>query len=354
MVSADVFFMIQRQDYSFRAGLWVVCLFLFATSVLVFSAGAVSLSSEGTHSSSTVISKGDPVFIQGIATGHPQNGLQVWLISNNYLKVSTISVNSDNTYEFELPRADTLNLAGGQYFVLIQHPMMNGQFDIVYNPSSGEVTNRILGNGMTIFRISGAGSLQSTSSATALISAITSQNIDDTFVTYSFFVNEPTAFINPVGDHVVGDTFTINGSTNLAVGDELMVEITSSSFKPTTKNQDGGYSGASGVVKVVPGSGGYNRWSFDVDTTTFKPDEYIVTVRGLLVNVIGSTTFHLLPTPVNTPYTLVVPTLTQTPSVIATPVTPPTSLPATQKSPVAFFVGIAALVIACLVCVRQS
>ncbi|MCX6688869.1 MAG: hypothetical protein NTZ39_04140 [Methanoregula sp.] len=339
--------MIRSQDNFRRTWFGVVFILLFATGLVVSSVGAVSLPSQGTQSSSTVISKGDPVSIHGIATGHPQNGLQVWLISNNYLKVSTIPVESDNTYTYELTRADTQNIAGGQYFVVIQHPMMNGQFDVVYNPSTGTVTNRQLGGGTTIFQMSGTGSLQSPSSATALVAAISSQNIDDTFVTYSVFVNDPTAFVSPIPDHVVGDQFTISGSTNLAVGDDLMVEITSASFKPTPKTQDGGFSGASGMVKVVPGSGGYNHWSFDVDTSTFKPDTYIVIVRGVLVSVTGSTTFNVLQTPVNTQYT-VVPTLSITPSVPATPVTPvPTTIPATtQKSPVAVSIGIAALAIA--------
>ena len=63
-------------------------------------------------------------------------------------------------------------------------------------------------------------------------------------------------------------------------GDELMVDITSSSFKPTEKSQGSEFSGTSGVVKVVEGSGGYNHWSFDVDATAFKPDEYIVKVSA--------------------------------------------------------------------------
>ena len=344
MLSEDVVFMIRSQKNFHPAWFRLVFILILGAGLLVSSVGAVILSPQGSQSSSAVISKGDPVSIHGIATGHPQNGLVVWLISNNYLKVSSIPVDSDNTYEYELTRADTLNMASGQYFVLVQHPMMNGQFDVVYSPSTGAVTNRQLGGGTTIYQMAGAGSLQSPNSATALVSAISSQNIDDTFVTYSVFINEPTAFISPIGDHAVGDKFTISGTTNLAVGDELMVEIMSVSFKPTQKTHDGAFSGDAGVVKVLPGSGGYNQWSFDVDTSTFIPDEYMITVHGVLVDVTGSTTFNVLQTPVKTPDTIAIPTISTTPSVPATPV--PTTIPPTQKSPVAFSVGIAALVIA--------
>ena len=158
---------------------------------------------------------------------------------------------------------------------------------------------------MEIFTISGAGSLQGPDSAQALVNAIGSQNIDDTFATYSFYISPPTALINPIGDHYVGDKFTISGSTNLAVGDDLMVDVTSSSFKPTQKAQSGEFSGLSRVVKVVPGSGGYNRWSVDVDATAFKPDEYIVKVSGITQDV------------------------TVQPTSISCPEVPPTSAPTT-------------------------
>ena len=161
--------------------------------------------------------------------------------------------------------------------------------------------------------------------------AINSQNLDDTFATTSFIIGNPTAFINPIEDHAVGDTFTIHGSTNLAVGNNLMIEIISSSFKPTQKVQGGEFSGSAGTVKVEPGTNGFNRWSFDVDTSTFKPDEYIVQVSGTTTEVTGSTTFNIvdkLPTSVKTPSPE---TTVQTAIPITT--TPPTPLTTTQKSP---------------------
>ncbi len=123
--------------------------------------------------------------------------------------------------------------------------------------------------------------------------AINSQNIDDTFATTSFIIGNPTAFIDPIGDHVVGDKFTITGSTNLAAGNKLLVEITSSSFRPSQKSQSGEFSGSSGTVTIEPGSGGMNRWSFDVDTSTFRPDEYLVKVSGTIIEVTASTTFNI-------------------------------------------------------------
>jgi len=318
--------------------------FLILASCILIPAGALTITqSDSATSVSSSIANGDPVIIKGIATGHPQNGLQIWLIGNNYLKVTTASVNDDNTFSYELKKEDTLNLAGGQYYVVVQHPMMNGQFDVVYSPSTGEVTNRQLGNnGMTIFQISGSGSLQGPNGAQALIRAISSQNIDDTFTTFSFNVNPASALINPIGDHYVGDVFKIGGSTNLAAGDDLQVEITSSSFVPSTKSSDSSFSGTGKTVKVQAGTNGKNQWSLPVDTASFKPDEYMVKVSGITVAATDSATFRLLERPVATQTTTPFVTATTTLPPTATTTIPATTVPATKKSPLPIWTVIGA------------
>ena len=322
-------------NYSLRPGtitpLAIVIILCF--TVFIIPVSAITLT-PGAASSSNTISNGDPVTITGIATGHPRDGLQVWYIGYNNVKVSTVSVNSDNTYTYELKSADTQNLASGQYYVIVQHPMMNGQFDIIYSPATGQVINRQMGSsGTAIFQLTNGGSLQSTDAANALMRAISNQNIDDTFALASFSINPPDALISPIGDHAVGEKFTISGSTNLAVGDKLQVDVYSSSFAPTKKSQTGEYSGASGVVEVTPGSNGRNRWSFDIDASTFRPDEYIVTVSGIIQDVQGSATFNIIQAlPAATQVTITplatVPGAQSTPAsaITLTPVQVPTTL----------------------------
>ena len=326
-----------------------ISLFLLLLCVLLVLSPvtAISLSPGNSFSGAPTIANGDPVYIHGIATGHPQNGLQVWLFGNNYVKISTVSTNADNSYEYELKPADTRTLAPGQYFVLIQHPMMNGLFDIYYDAGTGTVINRQLGTGTSIFHLTGSGSLQTPASANALMQAINNQNIDDTFATTSFIVSPPTAFINPVGNHVVGEQFTISGSTNLAAGDNLMVEVTSSSFKPTYKSQSAEFSGAAGMVKIEQGNGTLNRWSFPVDASTFKPDEYIVKVSGITVDVTGSTLFNIVEGHSITVTTVATPSPVITERILPPIATrTPTPTPTTQKSPlsVAVIIGAIALV----------
>ena len=337
---------------------FLICLLLVCTIIGIPAVSAVTLT-PGSSATTTTISQGDPVYIRGIATGHPQAGLQIWFIGNNFVKLSTIQVNDDNSYEYELSKADTANLASGQYFVLIQHPMMNGQFDVTYDSATGSVTNEI--SGKTLFKMTGSSSLQGTNAAAALIQAVGSQNIDDTFATVSFYVSPPGLTINPIGDKTPGSNFTVTGTTNLAPGDNLLVEITSSSYQPTTKNQPSGFSGASGMVKVVAGSGGKNTWSFDVDTSTFTPDEYIVKVSGVEQDATASTTFNVLcagsgdtcglPSVTNTTITTAATVTTANQTAAMTMETlstlPQTTVPVTtQKASLPAVIGIAGLVLA--------
>jgi hypothetical protein len=122
-----------------------------------------------------------------------------------------------------------------------------------------------------------------------------------------------------------------------------MIEVTSSSFKPTEKAQSGEFSGISGVVKVVPGSGGYNRWSFNVDTTAFKPDEYNVKVSGITQDVTASTYFNIVTGIPNTSAT----TTVTVPATTAMPTTtlPPLTTANTPKSPFPYWIAIGALAV---------
>jgi PGF-CTERM protein len=156
--------------------------------------------------------------------------------------------------------------------------------------------------------------------------------VDDTYTKLQFLVEDPKIQIKPVGEKSVGDKFKLEGATNLAVDDELLVEIYSSSFKNTPKTQSGEFSGVTGTVKVMKGTEGLNKFEFNVDTSTFKPDEYITQVTGITVQAASdSTLFNVVEfkAPVTTVPTTVAPVTTM----VTTPptTTPPTTAPATTK-----------------------
>jgi len=85
--------------------------------------------------------------------------------------------------------------------------------------------------------------------------------------TDSFFIT-----IDPVRDHLVGETFTITGSTNLPLGnDEMLVEVVSSSFAPTAKTQTGEFSGSTGTIRTSGGGGGGGGGAYYAPVPTSVP-----------------------------------------------------------------------------------
>jgi trimeric autotransporter adhesin len=295
--------------------------------------------------SQSTVAQGDKLLITGTAEGQPSAGVQIWILGKNYDDKATESVNADSTFEYEIKSGTTQGMFPGQYFVVVQHPMQNGIFDIdttgvLHSGDNVYVINKMLGintssatqSSTTIFRLEGQGSLQGSDAAEALVQAINDPNVDDTYTKLQFLVETGVINIVPIGDKHVGDKFTIKALTNLAVDDEILVQVYSSSFKPTQKSQSGEFSGATGTVKVTKGDSGMNTISFDVDASTFKPDEYIVTEEAVIQSVSGSALFNVLegaaPTAVPTP----VPT-TVVPTTVATPVPTPTPTPTPTKSP---------------------
>jgi PGF-CTERM protein len=300
--------------------------------------------------SQSAVAQGDAIYITGTAEGQPAAGVQVWILGKNYATVATEAVNSDSSFSYEIKGATTSTMASGQYFVVVQHPMQNGVFDVAPATASGTVTYPQNSNGASVyvwndnpsnpgvftangatndFALTGAGSLQGSDAAEALVQALNSANVDDTYTKLQFLVETPVITITPVGDHSVGDKFTITATTNLAVGDNVLFTVYSSSFQPTDKTQSGEFSGASGTVTVTQGVGGNNALSFDVDASTFKPDEYLVTATAVGLpdqnNVpTGTALFNVLQA--------VIPT--STPVITATPVVVNTTVAPTVVTPV--------------------
>ncbi|WP_052418691.1 PGF-CTERM sorting domain-containing protein [Methanolacinia paynteri] len=135
----------------------------------------------------------------------------------------------------------------------------------------------------------------------------------------------PWIRIDSIGDHYVGDQFTISGTTNIPVDESFIFETVSSS-----KWQNGDYSGQSQIVTVVKGDTN-NKWSVDVDASTFKPDEYVVNVESVGTDSTALTTFNLLEkrattTTVKTAATTAIKTTTATITV------PPPTSSATAKT----------------------
>jgi len=289
--------------------------------------------------SQPTIAKGDKVFVEGRAEGNPSSGVTIWILGKNYAKRATQSIDSDASYKYEIKQGETSDMASGQYFIVVQHPMQNDVFD-VYQDGQYVYKNRGDLTPVSIFKLEGSGSLQGSDAAEALIQAINDPNIDDTYTKLNVLVQEPLIAVDPIGNKNIGDKFALTGKTNLAVEDEILIEIYSSSFKPTQKTQSGEFSGFTGNVKVNKSETGLNTFSLGVDTSSFKADEYIVVAQGVTQEATGTALFTVVTSgaPVTT---TVAPSGTPTPSVTPivtapTPIVtaPPTVIPPTPTVPV--------------------
>ncbi len=288
------------------------------------------------QASQSTVAQGDKLYIRGVAEGQPSQGVAIWIMGKNFVDYATQSVNDDGTFEYEIDGAITSSLTSGQYFVVVQHPMYNNRFDVYPQSGSGYPWRYvvgpypIIGQENIIFTLQGPGSLQGSDAANALTVALDNPSVDDTYTKLQFLIEVPEIKIVPVTEKMVGDKFNLQGTTNLAVDDEILVEIYSSSFGPTPKETSGEFSGVSGTVKVVQGTEGFNTWSFPVDTTTFKPDEYIVTVSAIGLetaqDITATTLFNVVESVPTTVPTSVPPTTAPETTV---PTTAPTAVPTT-------------------------
>ncbi|MFA6364474.1 hypothetical protein [Methanoregula sp.] len=130
--------------------------------------------------SSQNVVKGQPFTVTGIAEGIPPE-VQVWIFGDKYAFTTKTPVSSDADFTFTAGAAMSGNLPAGQYYLIVEHPMADNQFDFVV--SSDYVRNLKLNNGTNLFKISGSGSLQGNDATEALITAISDQNTHDSTLT---------------------------------------------------------------------------------------------------------------------------------------------------------------------------
>ena len=245
--------------------------------------------------SGTIVAKGDDIYIRGTAEGDPSK-LQYYIFGPNKYETGTISVEDDGSYEKKLTIGS--DWASNQYYVVIEHPMYNGEIDVKTKTEDSKtilyIENVEGGSAQSSFIVEGTGRLQSSNAANALTTMIDNANIDDVYTKLTFTVDEPRITITNPGDQATGTTFTISGTTNLAVGDQIIVEVQSSSFTAVDKTSTSITDGISVTTKVVAGEGTDNVWSVEVDTTNWKLDEYTIKASGIEVDVTATTNFNLV------------------------------------------------------------
>ena len=227
---------------------------------------------------------GDPVYVSGSAPGAQTAGLDAWLFGPNYWSEESLDTESDGSYVYEIEGGITGSLSPGQYYVVIQHPMYNGVFDVTLQagvPGAGQTS--VVSAAGARFIVDGPGKLQGSAAAYALMNMLDSPDIDDTYTVTTFYLEEPWIKANDAGKYPVGSVVSLEGTTNIASGERLLYTFYPSSGDiPSSKQSEGtAYTTSmAGQVYVEYGMPA-NTWTVGIDTSGMDPGTYIFTIESV-------------------------------------------------------------------------
>ncbi len=222
----------------------------------------------------SVVAQGSDLIVTGTAEA-ANKGLRYYIFGTNKFINGTQAVKKDSTYKITFPIPESM--AAGQYFVVIQHPMYDGNFNIapigeaIYLNTTADA---YLNGGDELFKVD---MRQTANAAEALCQALDTQNIDDIYVKATFIVAAPTATMNPVPSEVAkGTKLTVSGTTNMAPGEIITVEMLSTAFAAVPKESVNSASFIALTTKVQDDG----TWEVTFDTTGLNIDEYTITATA--------------------------------------------------------------------------
>ena len=93
--------------------------------------------------------------------------------------------------------------------------------------------------------------------------------------------------IDPISDKQAGEVFTVNSTTNLSAGSEILVQIYKAEFHPGGSWEE--FRGIVGNVKVIPGKNEINTISFLVNSSELYPypKKYVITEEAIYNDTAG-------------------------------------------------------------------
>jgi PKD repeat protein len=194
----------RTSNYGFAVG-------IFFLLFLVMPSAAANITA--TVSPSTV-AHGEKIFINGTAEGQPSS-VAIWILGKNFAIRQTETVNVDGSFSYEVTEDTTQAMYGEQYYVVVQHPGMNGVYDIdVCGIIPQDVCDYSGTTPVILFKMWGPGNLQGFDAFEALTQAIkiNQPRIDDTYTKAQFLIMPNlTATVSP-STVTHGEKIFINGT----------------------------------------------------------------------------------------------------------------------------------------------
>jgi len=203
-------------------------------------------------------------------------GIAYYIFGTNYFVNNTVddAVDEDtpNQFAIKLEDTETDDMDPGQYFMVIQHPMYDQKFNI---NASANIIQLVDGNDVTpLFNVFDR---QTANAAQALCDALDTQNIDDMYVKYSFFVvGEDESFtLSEIPTTIAqGETLTISGVSTANAGEYVTVEMISTAFAAVPKETVG----SAAFIAVTTQIADDGTWEVTFDTSDLNVDEYSLKV----------------------------------------------------------------------------
>lgn len=238
--------------------------------------------------------KGEKIVITGIAEGIQNQEILIWIFGDSYSYLDKTYTNLDTSYSYEIPPIITKKLDEGQYFVIIQTPNINNEFDIYFDDKKQNVLSNISKKGEVLFSLQKEGGYQGFDAMRLLLDALSRPDVENTYAKLSFRIVSPAIQFDPIGDKQVGDKLIIRAKTNLLAGNQIYIEIFLATTTPDQITKVTPTTISRRIVNVKQGDDEFNKIEFELKATSLKPAEYIVKASAMDVDINALAKFNVI------------------------------------------------------------
>jgi hypothetical protein len=238
----------------------------------------------------SILVKGDVLIISGIATGTPTKGVGVWIFGDNFFNYSTVQVYPDESFEFILSPKISKKMNTGHYFVVLQHPMQNGELDVF--PTIEGINRIVKNNKNRDFFVVGTPGTLGAEGAQSLVTMINTSHVDDTYTKLSFLVEDPAITIDSIENIKVGQLILVKGSTNISPEHDLLFEIAPVRVIES-KIKDLFIKAGIGALATISQGKGFNTWEATVARPILKTGTHYVYVYSDSLDVLQMSEFEV-------------------------------------------------------------